>query len=161
MVVRVHTEDRDLGHKALLRALEQVDDAAADVGLFEGEEHEGTELTMAQIGAVHEFGTEDGHIPERPWLRRNHDENEARYRDQLDKDYGRILAGRVRVLAILTAFAERVASDVRKTIGKVTEPPLAPSTIAAKGGKTHPLIDTGAMRNAVRGRVVLGGRRVA
>jgi hypothetical protein len=154
------TEDKDLGWRALLRALKTVDDAYVDVGLFEGEgvQHEGSELTVAQIGAVHEFGTRDGHIPERSWLRRNHDEHQAKYNARLDKAYGKILAGRARVVSVLTAFAERVASDVRRTITAVSEPPLAPSTIRAKGGKTNPLIDTGTMRNSVRGRVIVGGR---
>lgn len=159
--VTAKTTETDLGFRALLRSLKTADGAYVDVGLFEGEgSYEGGEITVPQIGAVHEFGSQDGRIPERSWLRRNHDEHQSRYRDQLDAGYSKVLAGTGRVISILTAFAERVASDVRKTITQVNSPPLRPSTIRRKGGKSNPLIDTGTMRASVRGRVIVAGREV-
>jgi len=155
------TTDKDLGRKALLIHLSQARHAYADVGLFEGEGHEGTELSLAEIGAVHEFGTRDGRIPERSWLRRNHDEHHVRYAKMLDAAFSKILTGATDVVSALTAFAEKVASDARRTLTQVREPPLAASTIRAKGGKTNPLIDTGALRAGIRGRVTLAGRKVS
>lgn len=154
------TQDRDRGRLALLRALEDIDGSYVDVGLFEGEDHPESDLSIAQIGAVHEYGTRDGTIPERSFLRRTHDEKRTVYARRLDDAYGRILAGQARLVSVLMAFAERVASDVRRTITAVSEPPLKPATIRAKGGKSNPLIDTGTMRASVRGRVVIGGFKV-
>lgn len=162
--VKTKVTDRDLGLKALIRELDRGENAYAEAGLFEGEKHKGSDLTMAQLGAVHEFGGGIQHgrsgaktitVPERSFLRRTHDEHGRRYAEILDKAYSRILAGKARVLPALTALGERVASDIRKTITAVREPPNAPSTIARKGS-SNPLIDTGAMRNWVRSRVALG-----
>jgi hypothetical protein len=154
------TVDRDKGRLALLLALSDADNAHADVGLFEGEAHEGTDLTMAEIGAVHEYGTRDGHVPERSWLRSNHDKHWRRYGQMLDEGYSKILAGKASVFRVLHAIGEKVASDVRKNLTDVREPPLAASTIRKKKGKTNPLIDTGALRAAIRSRVVLRGFKV-
>lgn len=144
-----------------MRALDDVNNAYVDTGLFEdaGIQHEGAEYTVAQIGAVHEFGTRDGRIPERSWLRRNHDENIDGYNRALDALYSRVLDGRARLLGGLMAFAQRVAGDIRRTITDVELPILAESTVEKKGS-SNPLIDTGAMRNSVDGRVVLSGRKV-
>lgn len=172
-VVATKERDIDKGRKRLYKALGQIDRAAADVGIFDdaaagadGKRPDG-ELTQAQIGAVHEFGADipvEGRdepikIPERSWLRSNHDKNAAKYRQRLDKQYERVIAGKARAITALAAFAERVASDVRKNITKLRTPPLADITIKRKGS-SNPLIDTGSMRNAVQGRVILQGRKV-
>ena len=173
-VVTVAERDVDKGRQRLYRGLGQIDRAAADVGIFDdpaagsdGKRPDG-ELTQAQTGAVHEFGAEipvEGRaepikIPERSWLRSNHDKNAAKYRERLDRQYERVLAGKSGAVTALMAFAERVASDVRRNITKLRTPPLSAVTIARKGS-SNPLIDTGSMRNAVQGRVILKGRKVS
>lgn len=166
------TTDKDLGHDALLRELGKMAGTAyADVGLLEGEgtqlheapSGEKSELTLAQIGAVHEFGSSDGRIPQRSWLRSNHDAHLGKYQARLERDYGRFLSalGAIPMGALLTAFAEQVASDVRRTITALKSPPKAPATLRREGERfTNPLIWTGAMRAAVRGRVRVSGRTV-
>lgn len=165
-VVMARDSDRDLGRKKILRDLDRVDNAHADIGLFEdAPPRDDSELTQAQIGAVHEFGAQVRHgetttvIPERSWLRSNHDKNVAKYNRQLDEQYSKVLAGRANVISALTAFAEKVASDVRRNITELRSPPNAPSTVERKGS-SNPLIDTGSMRNAVSGRVIVHGRKV-
>jgi hypothetical protein len=154
------TEDKDRGRKLLLKQLDLMDGAHADVGLFhdvkDGAADYG-ELSVAQIGAVHEFGSEN--IPERSWLRSNHDARIGKYNERLDRLYSRILQGKATVVASLTGFAEQVAGDVRRNITKIRTPPNAPATVAKKGS-SNPLIDTGTMRNSVRGRVLVHGTRV-
>lgn len=148
-----------MGRKELLRQLGKADGAHADVGIFDdAKDRPEGEYTNAQIGAVHEFGTST--VPERSWLRSNHDKHARKYIARLDKQYARILAGKARVVTSLVAFGERVASDVRRNITAIRTPPLEQSTIDAKGS-SNPLIDTGAMRNAVSSRVVLHGGKKA
>lgn len=167
------TEDRDLGREAILKALNDADGAHADIGIFDqgdavGGKRPDGEITNAQIGAVHEFGVSIRHgrsggetivIPERSWLRSNHDKNVSTYNARLDKQYGKILQGTARVIPSLLAFAERVASDVRRNITALREPELAESTKRRKGS-SNPLIDTGTMRNSVQGRVIVHGIEV-
>lgn len=100
---------------------------------------------MPELALIHEFGTRDGHIPERAPFRTSIRENARKY---------------VRLLRVAAKAAldkqrnayERVgavaASDVQRTIARGLPPPNAASTIAAKGS-SKPLIDTGAFRQSV------------
>ena len=82
-----------------------------------------------------------------------------KYRERLDRMYDRVLQGKATVVASLTGFAEQVAGDVRRNITKLRTPPNAPATITKKGS-SNPLIDTGTMRQSVRGRVIIHGMQV-
>lgn len=153
------TIDRDLGERALIRAVDELDDAHIDVGLFEGEEHPDSELTIAQIGAVHEFGSKNGKIPERSFLRSTADEKRGAYIKRMDAVAARLQSskGSSKGLSLLAAVGELMASDVRKKITTLRSPPKAPATLAREGpGFTNPLIWLGYMRNAVRARIVMG-----
>jgi len=164
-------KDIDRGHARIMRELDAAHGAHADIGIFDeapaGSADYG-ELTVAQIGAVHEYGYSIRHgrsggetivIPERSWLRSNHDARIRKYRERLDRMYDRILRGKATVVASLTGFAEQVAGDVRRNITKLRTPPNAPATVAKKGS-SNPLIDTGTMRQSVRGRVIIHGMQV-
>jgi phage gpG-like protein len=117
-------------------------------------------LTLVEVAAVHEFGTEDGRIPERSFLRGT--------LDRKSKPYGKLLAAAVS--GALEAVGEdglgdvagaferglnllglRVVADVQTTIRDSGPgwPPNAPMTIARKGS-SKPLIDTGRLRQSIR-----------
>lgn len=155
------TTDRDLGEKELLKILGQMKTTFVEVGLFEGEEHpESKELSIAQIGTVHEFGSSDGRVPARPWLSTTHDKHEARYRGLLDRAYSQILAGKVKVGMALQAFGEKAASDARRMITDIKDPPKADATLARQGERfNNPLIWLGYMRAAVRSRITVGATK--
>lgn len=151
-----HTTDKDLGAKELLKQVEAFNRASVDTGLFEGEKHPDSEFTIAEIGAVNEFGSKDGHVPERSWLRRAAREYALKWKRYIDQGLDRVVKGKgkVKALPVLLFIGEQIASDVRRTINEVTEPPKAPATLAHEGKRfTHPLIWLGYMRAAVRSRV--------
>jgi len=173
------TIDRDMGWKRILEEAKALNGAVVESGLFEGEKHpEGGEYTVAQIGAVNEFGTRDGKIPERSWLRRAVRENHKRWEVVFGQKVDAVIGGQSKIFSALLAFGERMASDIRKTIDAVLSPPKAESTLRSEGGPlrrtktgrvrkgareyqsrfTHPLIWTGTMRNCVRSRVRLLGK---
>lgn len=157
-----YTIDRDLGESRILEVLRQAEGASVEAGIFANEEHpEGdTEYTLAEIGAVHEFGTKPGttpRIPERSWMRRTLNEH-----PDLDDDFNdamvRAAMGKTSTLAALTAFGEMVAGEMKQTITDVKEPPKAEATLEREGpGFTNPLIWTGSMRAAVRSRITVRG----
>ncbi len=154
------TIDRDLGERDFLRAVDELDDAHIDVGLFEGEIHPGSEYTIAQIGAVHEFGTKPGtvpKIPERSFLRSTADEKRDAYHKRMAKVANKVEGGSPNVVSMLTAMGELMASDVRKKITTLKTPKKAEATLRREGRQfTNPLIWLGYMRNAVRSRIVVG-----
>lgn len=125
---------------------------------------EKTGESTAAIAAVHEFGSEDGRIPERSFMRAGilfyRNELRARAKDDLLQ----VAQGRMSMLTALERLGLAASSNIKRYIrssGEGTFAPLAPATIAAKtvGGKagTKPLIDTGNMMQSIT--YVVGAKR--
>ena len=143
--------DRDLGYRAMLSALAGLREADTRIGIHEeeGASDTGGDLNLAGIAMVNEFGSDDGHIPERSFLRATVDANAVRYEGMLERAVTRAIDGDAPLQTGLALLGARVEGDVKATITDMTEPPNAPSTIAAKGS-SKVLVDTGAMRAAIR-----------
>lgn len=112
------------------------------VGIFEGQ--------LAFIGLCHEYGTKN--IPQRSWLRGTF----AIRRDEIIAFQGRIaklmLNGKIdetRAMNLIGAYMVSLIKEQIVQFGPMIFVPLKPATIAAKGGKTAPLINTGQMLNAI------------
>lgn len=120
-------------------------DLYATVGIHEGSpQPESGDLTMAQLGAVQHFGTEDGHIPARPWLDVG---VESGAQDIIDTV--RSAAGRGLPLGtVMEQIGVVAAGAVQEYMTDLMTPPNAPGTIEKKGSD-NPLIDTSAMRQSV------------
>lgn len=106
-----------------------------------------------------EFGTRGGAsgggwggpIPERPFMRNAMQENRSKYIQGMAVEARNILEGRARLHDVLTRLGIVAQNDIRANIG-TTGPSNSPVTISLKGSST-PLIDTGAMRQAVTYKV--------
>ncbi|MGL5773939.1 MAG: hypothetical protein ACRCYB_01160, partial [Aeromonas veronii] len=120
------------------------------IGIHEGSvQPESGDLTMAQLGAVQHFGSEDGRIPARPWLDVG---VESGTQDILDTI--RSAAGRGLPLdAVLEQVGVVAAGAVQEYMTDLKTPPNAPSTIERKGSD-NPLIHNGHMRGAVSYAVI-------
>lgn len=115
------------------------------VGIHEGSpQPESGDLTMAQLGAVLHFGTEDGHIPARPWLDTG---VESGTRDILDTIRSAAAKG-LPLDTVLEQVGVVAAGAVQEYITDLRTPPNAPSTIEKKGSD-NPLVDNGHLRAAV------------
>ena len=123
------------------------------VGPKAGEREDGSDLTLAELWQIHEYGTEDGHIPERAPLRRAMMAN----RDEIAKTYRQVayglLNGKLSAEQACGLLGEKVAALVKATIIAGLSPPNAASTIKQKGSST-PLVDDGQFVNAVTYDVV-------
>ncbi|ETD72967.1 hypothetical protein V757_01085 [Pelistega indica] len=106
------------------------------------------DFSMSDLAAVHEFGSEDGHIPERSFLRTSVVKNKAKY----FRFFGdRLITGNDPEKA-LNELAELAKGDVQENIVNGDFKALAPETIKRKGS-TKPLIDTGKLRQSITGVV--------
>lgn len=105
------------------------------------------ELTNLFIAAVHEFGTNDGHIPPRPHLRSSFDENKQKLERFARKKAGQVLDGSLTLEMALDQIGLFMLNNHKKKIQSSIPPPNAPSTVAAKGS-SKTLIDTGQMLNS-------------
>ncbi len=109
-------------------------------------------LTVVEIGAVQEFGTRDGHVPSRSYIRSTFDRQQGRYVSMLAQATPRILSGEVSPEDALELVGMRCAADIQRTIGTLRDPPLAQRTIDEKGS-SKPLINTSRLRQSVSSEV--------
>lgn len=145
------TVDRKRWDELLARAhgLERLHVRVGVLSSKGGDAKEG-EFTLVELAAVHEFGTEDGHVPERAPIRTTfYVRCKQELVDMQFKLAKQIVSGGMdprRAMGILGSWG---ANAVKKTItdGDGLPPPLAQSTIDAKGS-SRPLVDTGMLKAA-------------
>lgn len=121
---------------------------AAEAGSSHGEG-----LTVGDIATFHEFGTQT--VPQRSFVRSWYDERQAFIADTLRTQLQAVIAGKRPIEQAAERIALAFEGDVKRRIAQNIPPPLAPATIARKGSSVA-LIDTGQLRNAIRGQVKIG-----
>lgn len=111
---------------------------------------------QAQKAIWQEFGTRGGAsgggwggpIPERPFMRNSMRNNRDKYRQAMLSSASKLIYGEVSMHEVLAKLGAQAQGDIQKEITSLRSPPNSPVTIARKGS-SNPLIDTGAMRQAV------------
>lgn len=156
---RITIRDVDRGWERIKKLIETeaAKDSYVKVGYLDdggkGSVPRTPDLTLAQIGAIMEFGSEDKIIPARPHIRPTFDKK----RDELAGDAARLLRmvldGKMTVSRALGILGAKLATEIKKTVttGPPIPPPNAPSTLKRKQALTRPgskgsvrtLIDTG------------------
>lgn len=114
------------------------------------------QVSNYDLALIHEFGTLDGKIPHRSFLRLPIEYKGKDIMAFMEKRAGVLLkdGDAVRFFGAVGAFGQGIVQEAFATGGFGQWAPNAPSTIAAKGGKDSPLIDTSALRKAVSYDVV-------
>lgn len=152
MSVKLTIKDR--GYDRLKREMTRSQPVEAAVGWPEQgsgpEVHDAQSgLSNASLATIHEFGTGDGHIPERGALRKAFAAKQAEVLDLLSRGAGLFFDGRARLEAMLQKGGQLMAAEVQRFIDSgLAQPPNAPATIARKGSST-PLIHTDVLVSAV------------
>lgn len=136
------------------KQLEALGSRTVQVGIMGDGEPRAEDLSNAEVGAVHEFGSSDGRIPARSWLSRSVNEKQADYVNALSKLVTQAIEKGISPERALVQLGLKAEADIKNFLraGKAT-PPLANSTIAHKGSTT-PLIDSGQLVNSITSRVV-------
>ena len=111
------------------------------VGILGGKHLDG-ETNLAEIAAIHEYGSRDERIPERPAFRAA--QRRAKGIIQRAAHEGR--------LHDAETLGEELASDLKETVRDLRIPKNRPSTLRDKRG-TNPLIDSEALVDGIRYRV--------
>lgn len=140
-----YVRDRDMGWDELQRSLRRL--AGEQVSVLVGVQGK-TDSEMVVIAASNEYGTADGHIPERSYLRSTVDQGETEILDDLTKAVERTLDGGD-LDRELGRTGEKWVGRVKETIRDLDDPPNAPATIQQKQGADNPLIDQGRLRNSI------------
>lgn len=110
-------------------------------------------LTIATIAAVNEFGSANGRIPARPFLRTAIEEGTPKFVRLAELDMPDIVTGKHPISRLLHRMGNIAVGMVQQKITDIKSPPNAASTIAKKGSD-NPLIDTGALRQSINYEII-------
>ena len=114
----------------------------ASAGTYESGE------SIAVIAAVQEFGSADGRIPERSFLRVPLRSNQQDFAAVLAGSLSDVLSGNLSMAQLMDQLGARAAATSQEAISAGIPPPNAPSTIQQKESST-PLIDSGNLRQNI------------
>lgn len=106
-------------------------------------------FTMLDLATVHEFGSKDGRIPQRSFMRSTCDEKKAKHAGLITKIQGKVIDGVLSIKQALSQIGEVVSKDMVQTINRGLEPELKLATIKRKKGSSKPLIDTGRLKGSI------------
>lgn len=111
-----------------------------------GEQHKDSEMNVASVADVHEFGSET--VPERSFLRVAIRRNRQKYLQMNRINLAKVARGDMDVKQALGMLGEEAKGDVQMEITNGEFAPLAPTTVKAKGS-SEPLVDSGQMKQSV------------
>lgn len=109
---------------------------------------------LVQYAGANEFGTQDGRVPERSFIRSTMNRIGFALFKKSEDFLAQMAKNRITPEKALAIMGEFVKGKIVLTIETIKEPPNAPSTVIAKKGVDNPLIDEGRMRNAIDYEVV-------
>lgn len=134
----------------LAKHFKKLEQDAIAVGIHEdaGKHKKSDGYTVAQIGAINEYGSDGERIPERSFIRSTLGENQKTYKKHLIKALRRIMSGATG-RQFMGRLGQLVQNDIQNKIVSLRTPPNAESTIAKKK-TTNPLVDTGQLVNSIK-----------
>lgn len=151
--MREHTSAK----RALEVALRELNNKkVGKVGWFEKSRYPDKDATpVAFVAAQNEYGNPNQNIPARPFMRPTIIAQQETWKKVAEQGARNILKGTQTSSDVLEMIGLKASGDIRKTISKITTPPLRERTIQARlarykdkttiGNLTKPLIDTGLM----------------
>jgi len=117
------------------------------VGILQDEKRE-EGFSMVDLAMVHEYGSKDGHVPERSFIRSTCDRKRKDHIRLLRQLQDKVMLGRLSKKQALIQFGEVVKSDMVQNINNGIGPALKPETIKRKKS-SKPLIDTGRLKGSI------------
>ena len=161
------TREFDYGFVRIMKELKKLEGKPHVKVGFQGAEgnkpHEDSRgsLTVAEVAVYNEFGTSDGRIPERPFMRSTYDTKRDEWTVLTDKFAADIYTGHKNVEQALDLLGHQIVKDIQARIRSSPEWAVAnaestylrklakTATGIADVGSVKPLIDTGQMLNSV------------
>lgn len=107
-----------------------------------------TPFTVGEVAVANEFGTKDGRVPERSFIRSTHDEKKNDIFNYLKRKKIEVVAGTMSAKRALEKVGAAMQGHIQNKIISLRTPPNAPSTILQKGSD-NPLIAEGQMLRSV------------
>lgn len=160
----------------IIKNVEKLKSKKIKVGVFSGEKHENSEIDMADLARIHEYGCEipvtpkmrawfavNGYplkkettvirIPERSFLRSGYDENIDTIYKQIEEDLPNVIDAEVDPEVFMDSIGKQFAGLIKKKLRSIQTPPNSKMTKDMKGS-SNPLIGkTSQLVNSIRHEV--------
>lgn len=130
--------------------------SSVKVGVPQGEGAYEDGTPLAVIAAVQEFGSANGQVPERSFLRVPLRAGQDRFQQIFRQLLPQVNSGELTMFQVLSQVGAAAAATSQEAISQGIAPPNAPSTIERKGSST-PLVDTGRLRQSITYVIEEGG----
>lgn len=101
------------------------------VGILQDKKVEGS-FSIADLAAVHEYGSSNGHIPARSFIRSTFDTKQKKYAKLISDLQSKTIFENLTIKQALLTLGEVVSKDMVATINKGIKPPLKESTLKRK-----------------------------
>ncbi|MEL0577058.1 hypothetical protein AACK17_00705 [Pectobacterium punjabense] len=149
--MRINAETR--GGNKIAQRLKQIQDRVMAkrrvlVGLPAGSGNYEDGAPIAVIGAVQEFGSADGRVPERSFLRVPIRQNQDKIKKAFRALTGAVVRGEITAFQMLDQIGGRAAAFCSEAIESGIQPANADSTIQRKGSST-PLVEHGRLKRSI------------
>jgi hypothetical protein len=159
-VARSYVKINDRGWAAVLQRVQTAalqSDLRATVGIQGAQAavdrgQHGEHINQATIATIHEYGSDDGHIPERSFIRSTLNQHQVKYFDLTGKLLANVILGRLDLRTALGRLGAKFASDIRATMRAGLKPALAPFTIEKRIAKIGAGATTASGRSKARSR---------
>lgn len=158
-----------VGREVLQKRLEDLQSKQAAVGWFKTAKYPDSQVPVAYVATIQEFGYPEGKIPARSFVRATQTEQQQNWSVLIAKGSKRVMQGKMDAEAMYDLVGLQVAGDIRKTLASAKFAPLSQSTIAARAHKRgltveavnkDPLHDTGYMQASLTNQVTEAGAEV-
>lgn len=138
------------GIKDLLKKVKKPGTVA--VGIIDPGLHGDGPFNTAEIGYVHEFGSSDGRVPERSFIRSTLKVDRKEIISLSKRLLKKIINNEMTLEKGLGLLGLDVSDKISQRIVEIRTPPNKPNTIARKGS-SNPLVDTGQLKNSITHKV--------
>lgn len=121
------------------------------VGIIEkngGAIHTDSNLTVAQVGAIHEFGVPENNIPKRSFIREPIINEQKKINGFIKMKFSQVAQNSMTATTALNQIGLFVSGINQKSFVKNNWTPNSPVTVQIKGS-SKPLIDTGQLRQSI------------
>ena len=148
---RNRVEEKDHGWNRIKGEIQAARGGGVKVGVLSDtqETYEESGADMLLVAAANEFGTADGRVPPRPFIRGGFDQNQRALGRTAQRLWDQVLAGTLTTRRALGLLGEQHQGQVQEYMTALQTPANAPRTVAQKGS-SNPLIDEGRLRNSIR-----------
>jgi len=152
--------DTNKGMAEIMKEIAAMSKLAVKAGIPEsegGQKPEAGGPTVAEYAAWNEYGTANGRIPARPFIRGWVENNGGQIKKMTEFLFKKVSEGEMTAAEAMEKLGQFGESGIKKYIREGTFEENKKSTVRHKGSD-KPLIDTGTMRNSIRYEVVGGNK---